>query len=343
MKLSIIIPVYNTENYLEGCVQSLFDQNIPQDDFEIILINDGSTDSSLAICEKLAEQHKNIKVLDQENKGQSVARNIGINSAQGKYIYFIDSDDYLKSGYLNVFLNIIEQENLDFLGFATHNTTQSYTPTGSPDTLELLIKGSGMEIISKHSFHNGSCWFIFDREIAKNLYFEAGRLCEDVIFTTLLLLKVKSGHIYKNEVYNYYKRNESTLRSKNSQLSQKLNDDMFYVTEKFDEIISNINLQDNSNCFLRIKGRQESYTYFAIIRFIKSGRKFGELNHFLNKIKTYKYKAYPIKFFKGYSRGDKLLIQYINNKTLLYITITISHTFTFIKDRFNIKKSNLFK
>ncbi|MDO4230248.1 MAG: glycosyltransferase [Capnocytophaga sp.] len=331
MKLSIIIPVYNTEKYLEECVLSLFEQHIPQEDFEIILINDGSVDASLDVCKKLSQQYKNIKVFDQENQGQSVARNVGINHAQGKYIYFIDSDDYLKSGYLNTFLNIIEQENLDFLGFATYNTTQRYIPTGSPDTLELLVKGNGLEIIGKHTFHNGSCWFIFSKETAKNLYFEAGRLCEDVIFTTLLLLRVKKGHIYKNEVYNYNKSTVSTLRSNDLARIYKVNNDMFYAAEKFSEIIDSTNFDSYPDSFTNLKKKQESYTYFAIIRFIKSRRKFSELNKYLSVLERCNHQGYPISNFKGYNKRDKLLINCFNNKTLLFVILQLNKSLKVIK------------
>lgn len=93
IKVSIVIPVYNVESYLEECMESVINQSL--DDIEIICINDGSTDSSLKILERYESKYNNIIVINQENKGLSASRNIGIRKARGKYIYFLDSDDFI--------------------------------------------------------------------------------------------------------------------------------------------------------------------------------------------------------------------------------------------------------
>lgn len=331
MILSIIIPVYNTEKYLEDCIKSIFEQNIPEEDFEVILVNDGSTDNSLEICNFLSKKHSNIRVFNQENKGQSIARNVGINASIGKYIYFIDSDDHLKTGYLNLFLNILEKDKLDFLGFTNYNTTERYITKPNTEPLELKIQGDGLSIISQHFFYNGPCWYIFSKKLIENLYFEEGRLCEDVLFTTQLLLRVTNGHIYKNKVYGYYANNESTLRTKNTERFQKLNDDMFHVAEKFSEIIDNIDFKKNVISFQKLRERQESYTYFGIIRFIKSQRKYSILNDFLHILKLCKYSGYPIKNFKGYNHIDRILIKCFNKKFFLYSVILLNRTLKLVK------------
>lgn len=91
--LSIIIPVYNVEDYLHRCVESILVQDYYN--YEIILVDDGSTDSSGAICDELAREHSFIRVIHKSNGGQSSARNVGLEEAVGKYIWFIDSDDYI--------------------------------------------------------------------------------------------------------------------------------------------------------------------------------------------------------------------------------------------------------
>ncbi|CEN33978.1 glycosyltransferase family 2 protein [Capnocytophaga cynodegmi] len=331
MQLSIIIPVYNTEKYLERCVTSLFDQNLILEEFEVILVNDGSTDSSLLICNQLAKKHQNIKVYNQENQGQSVARNVGLKHAVGKYIYFIDSDDFLDSGYLNDFIHIIEKEKLDFLGFQLYNTSQAYTPSNTTETLEIEVEGSGLHIIGQHNYYNGSCWFIFERTIAKNLFFEEGRLCEDIIFTTLLLLKVKNGRVYRNQIYGYFNNDKSTIKTKDPVRSKKINEDMFYVAQRFSKIIEQTGLKGNRKVFYRLKTRQESYTYFAIVRFLRSKRKYSELEFFLSNLKECKYPAYPITKFKGYNKRDELLIRCFNNKLFLQTFIKFNRLLNIIK------------
>ena len=93
MKVSIVVPVYNVEKYLDRCIKSILNQKYQ--DMEIILINDGSTDNSLAICEKYREQDSRIIIINKANQGLSAARNDGVAAASGEYIMFIDSDDYI--------------------------------------------------------------------------------------------------------------------------------------------------------------------------------------------------------------------------------------------------------
>lgn len=104
MRLSIIVPVYKVEEYIERCIRSLENQNIPQSDFEIIVINDGSPDRSRDVVAELMKEFSNIVLIDQENRGVSFARNVGIERACGKYLLFIDPDDYVEA---NTFLAIL--------------------------------------------------------------------------------------------------------------------------------------------------------------------------------------------------------------------------------------------
>lgn len=102
VKISIIVPVYNSSRYLEKCFDSIRDQTYT--DFEVIVINDGSTDCSGEICDKYAELDNRFKIIHKENGGVSKARNIGIDNANGEYITFIDSDDWIDVDYLQEFI-----------------------------------------------------------------------------------------------------------------------------------------------------------------------------------------------------------------------------------------------
>jgi glycosyltransferase involved in cell wall biosynthesis len=114
-KLSIVIPLYNMERFIEHCLDSLFKQDLPDSDFEIMVINDGSTDRSREIIERLQNDHTNLILISQENKGVSVARNKGISGAKGKYILFIDADDYLKHGSLRRIMQLAEINDSEVL------------------------------------------------------------------------------------------------------------------------------------------------------------------------------------------------------------------------------------
>lgn len=117
MKLSIIVPIYGVEQYLRKCVDSLLAQDLPSSEYEIILVDDGSPDGCPAICDQYAAEHDNIRVIHRENGGLSAARNSGIEVAQGEYIMFVDSDDYIEPNVLGGLMAQVERDNLDVLRF----------------------------------------------------------------------------------------------------------------------------------------------------------------------------------------------------------------------------------
>lgn len=110
-KVSIVVPVYNAEKYLDQCLNSLVNQDI--ENVEIIVINDGSTDSSKSICEKFALNYDRIKFIDKINEGVSVARNVGLDLANGKYITFVDADDYVEKNFCSVLYVKAEEKQSD--------------------------------------------------------------------------------------------------------------------------------------------------------------------------------------------------------------------------------------
>ena len=109
--ISVIVPVYNVEPYLRECIESILGQTYR--DFELILVNDGSTDDSGTICDEYAAQDTRIRVLHQKNSGVSVARNVGLDSVQGEYIAFVDSDDRVSKDYLAYLNDLIQIECAD--------------------------------------------------------------------------------------------------------------------------------------------------------------------------------------------------------------------------------------
>lgn len=115
MFLSFIVPVYNTEEYLDECLQSMLQQDLPQDDYEIICINDGSTDGSLGILRRYEREYPNVVVIDQENGGVCNARNAGLKVAQGEYIWYIDADDFIEPRSLNLLKTRCSAEQYDRL------------------------------------------------------------------------------------------------------------------------------------------------------------------------------------------------------------------------------------
>lgn len=150
LKLSIVVPVYNVEKYIEKCLRSCAEQNVSPNDYEIIVINDGSPDNSLEIVERVAKDYRNVIVVSQENKGLSEARNKGLSLARGDYIWFVDSDDWIEKNCLERLLDLCFQHHLDILHFCAANAIgeecvrrYSYS-TASDDVMpgkEALLKG----------------------------------------------------------------------------------------------------------------------------------------------------------------------------------------------------------
>ena len=112
-KVSIIIPCYNSKKYIERCLNSILKDKLKEK--EIILINDGSTDNTLEIIEEYSKKNKDIKIINQKNKGQSISRNNGLKEAKGKYIAFVDSDDWVEKDYFYKLYNFAEKNNSDYI------------------------------------------------------------------------------------------------------------------------------------------------------------------------------------------------------------------------------------
>ncbi len=148
IKVSVIVPVYNVEKYLEECVDSLIGQTLKE--IEILLIDDGSTDSSGEICDRYAQQYDNIRVIHKTNGGLGDARNVGTSEAIGKYIYFIDSDDYLELEALEFLYREAENKQLDIIMFSAESFSDdsdiSFNPNEYKRTRFLFEVKSGEEL-----------------------------------------------------------------------------------------------------------------------------------------------------------------------------------------------------
>ena len=157
VKVSIIVPVYNVDKYLAKCLESLINQTLK--DIEIICVNDGSTDNSLAILKNFAQKDSRIKIIDKQNEGVSVARNTGIEVATGQYLMFVDSDDYLIENACENALNTIEHDGSDICIFGYYNLGD-----------ETLVKSSVNKDIIKARKHNNQTYTDFSINIWDKIY-----------------------------------------------------------------------------------------------------------------------------------------------------------------------------
>lgn len=218
-KLSIVIPMYNVEQYIERCIRSLENQDIDKHEYEILVIDDGSPDNSSKIVNKLQNEFTNIIMYHKQNGGLSSARNYGIKHANGKYIWFVDSDDYIEKNVLANLLTKIYSNNLDLLGFDVFDINGENEKSGFYGRKQPTNIISGLEYIRDYNIGIGACYFISKKEIflKNNIYFIEGIIHEDYDIILRLYEFIQRMSFVYLRVYNYVHREGSitTIRTSN--------------------------------------------------------------------------------------------------------------------------------
>lgn len=219
IKVSVIIPVYNVESYVRESVLSIINQTLKE--IEIIIVNDGSTDSSLSIIEDLSKQDNRIRVISTLNQGQSIARNLGIYKAQGEYIYFFDSDDLLEEKALEMCYNKCEHQQLDFLFFDANVFSDdnislkftSYNRTDKFDDKTYIGVELLKEQLANNLFSASVCLTFIRKKYLDNLnlYFYPRIIHEDELFAFILYLKANRIGLIKKTYFHRRLRPNSTM------------------------------------------------------------------------------------------------------------------------------------
>ena len=259
MKLSVIIPVYNAEKYLCKCVESIM--VCPSEELEVILVNDGSRDSSLQLCRKFEQKDNRIHVISKENAGVSVARNRGIQVASGEYIMFIDADDYMDTEKWNLILQYTQQD-WDFVAFAYESlyADESVKPEffSAQQNLENL-KDAYRILLTTPLLH--TCWGkLFRREIIqkRNICFPKGvKIGEDYLFVLEYFRYVTSA-VFVNETVLFYRQNEAgAMGSFEYQERLKNVKSIWMYCQKYAEDLKVVDLKSQTNYYQFC-----SFTYF---------------------------------------------------------------------------------
>ena len=242
-KLSVIVPVYKVEQYLHKCVDSLVGQDLLPEEIEIILVDDGSPDRCGEICDEYASHYPHIKVIHRENGGLSAARNNGVEEAQGKYVQFVDSDDYLEPNVLKFLVEKMEHDQLDVLRFNYQNVNDHYevfepNKISKPFVDYRDVVCDGMTFLTERL--GGACYacmFALKRELT-NIRFTPGRYFEDMLFTPAILLEAKRVTSINLMVYNYFSRSDSITKSVELTKVRKRIEDRFFVIEQYKSMSS---------------------------------------------------------------------------------------------------------
>lgn len=212
---SIIIPVYNVETYLQQCLDSVINQSFK--DFEVIIINDGSTDKSLSLCELFALKHKHVKLINQKNQGLSSARNSGMAMASGKYIWFVDSDDYIQKNSLEILYIYLSESSLDVLGFSNYHFIEETQLLRENNINSESTVLSNLELIDQNLLFEIAPWiYVYKHDFLKEHtinFREDIKIHEDEFYLIEVLSKLKSIKFIADRLYIYRIRANSLMRS----------------------------------------------------------------------------------------------------------------------------------
>lgn len=284
IKISIIVPVFNVEKYLDRCITNIINQSYSN--IEIIIINDGSTDNSLDICNKYKKIDNRIIVINQENQGLSAVRNKGIDIATGEYILFVDSDDILNVDLLKNIESLLNKEN-DVICFQhSINDSMEYTYLDIEDKLKLSGEDFLELLYEKNKMFCVVWKYCYRKEFLdeNKLKFHEGIIYEDEEWNTIMLCKAKSV-IFRDFVgYNYFSRGGSITTS-----NKNINSYLSKI-----KVAININkfIQENEikNKRLLKKIKQKIYSFFVknSIYILKYSDNYDEVNLIINNIKVIK-------------------------------------------------------
>ena len=216
--ISVIVPVYNVEKYIANCLDSLLDQGLSDNEYEIIIVNDGSIDHSFDICNKYREEHSNIFIYSQENQGVSVARNFGLGKSKGEWVMFVDSDDYVCREGLFYLLRHYCSDEYDGIRFWTRIRKDSSVDREQDCEGEVKFTGTGYEYIETYGLETFCITILYRRSFleSNNIKFSPYRIGEDFLFASHFLLANPRICSTSSIVYQYliHPNSASTSRDK---------------------------------------------------------------------------------------------------------------------------------
>lgn len=304
MLISVIIPIYNAELYLKTCIDAVLGQSYTN--FEVLLINDGSTDNSADICDEYLKRDNRIKVVHKQNEGSASARNVGLELAQGEYIVFIDADDYIESEYLQILVNKASEENADIVQC-------DYLSVKNIADIQCIEKKNvayATEVFSNIDFLECFCdkrtylpiavlWNkIYRRELFDSLRFPVGRGIDDEYLICQIIYRANKI-LWIHEVLYYY------ILSENSQMRSKPSL----------KRIDGIDAIESQMCFFEEIGQPKlynmiQYRYYAtvIANYYFVERFFPEEKKILAELKKKKKKFYTVLRIKEVNAVDKVLL-----------------------------------
>ena len=300
-KLSIIIPMYNAEKYIGICLDSILDSNLLKEEYEIVIVNDGSQDKSPEIAQDYASKYSNVTYLTQENQGQSTARNYGIKTCQGEYIWCVDADDKVISEQLPKIIEALDEyKNLDILAIQLQNVTEEGQYLDVECSQPTLVHNkvlSGVEAVLSGYNPSSICALITKKQlfIDNNIFFVKGITHQDVELTYRLMpcaMKVVFSDIIP---YLYIYHPNSTSKSMVPEKKIKYIKDDIYIINSFRRLA--LSFKDiNPQLYSVIFNRSQNVLFGLVYSLYKNKKEWGKLG--INSVivdELKKEQLYPMK------------------------------------------------
>lgn len=243
MKFSLIVPVYNVEKYLDKCLSSIFLNTFK--DFEVVIVNDGTTDNSEEIINKYLKKYKNITYIKQKNKGLSSARNEGVKKAKGDYLLFIDSDDYIEKDMLETLNNNLN-DNPDLLRYQLREIYSDKVVDYTEFGFETMVGMDAFSKIIKYKYIEVAVLYTYKRSffLENNFLFKNEIYHEDFALIPIIIARAQSVKSIDYIGYNYLQRNNSIMNNNDYDKMIKKMDDSISA---YEDAISVLNKIENSN------------------------------------------------------------------------------------------------
>ena len=301
MRLSILIPVYNGEAYLERSITSILEQSLGPEEFEILILDDGSTDDTYTMACDLAESCPQIKVFRQHNQGLYASRNTLLQKASGTFIYNLDVDDILVNGQLTRLLKFAENQNFDLLGFRSKETKGSPELSINSDVTEKdIFFGTGEEYILSYPSHRVEVWwYIVRKDFLKRfgIEFEDNPYNADVMFTYQVLLHC-SRMCYVDDIgHLYFQSGDSIMRTKDTRRKRDLIDTLHAMTISVGNFLDDDVLKVKPQVLALIKRVMSHFIFGNLMSMIRMGISWGKINEKLIELRQLG--MYPIDFGKS--------------------------------------------
>lgn len=268
-KISIIIPVYNTEKYLKKCLQSVLKQRFNQDDYEVIIVNDGSKDNSISIINEFLNKFRNCKLINRENRGLLFSRMEAVKKSEGKYILFLDSDDYLPEDTLKKYSNEIESKEYDIIrgNYYTLDINNKKSEVRRyNEELEIRDLKKMYEGILKSDNFNSVWGQVIKKDIITNSMIDTTiAMGEDVEINQNSYLNAKSLKLINDYVY-CYRQNPNSLT--NSISIDRLRKNIIDIEKVYSKIIENVKALNDKKLiklsYVRYLYKKNEHNYFLI-------------------------------------------------------------------------------